>query len=202
MFKDGVATGDKINIPLDMVIESAEYKVVETADVPYEGAEVGDPYIDFTIANSDQTHLYVPLKGLVDVYTGGTHITVTGNVINHDSQGSDTSTPLGPDVPTPGQGQTGAINVSGQVAYDSLGHVISVTAKNIYSSVKAVADASAAEVGADKIDKSNICEYDQGCNESFQAAMKDYFEGNYKTYDEALEAFYKSVSEKYPELEY
>jgi len=56
--------------------------------------------------------------------------------------------------------------------------------------------------GADKIDKSNICEYDQGCNESFQAAMKDYFEGNYKTYDEALEAFYKSVSEKYPELEY
>ncbi len=54
--------------------------------------------------------------------------------------------------------------------------------------------------GADKIDKSNISEYDQGCTESFQAAMKDYFEGNHKTYEEALDAFYQSVSEKYPEL--
>ncbi|MCR5214157.1 MAG: ABC transporter substrate-binding protein [Eubacterium sp.] len=56
--------------------------------------------------------------------------------------------------------------------------------------------------GADKIDKSNICEYDQGCTESFQAAMKDYFEGNHASYDEALEAFYQSVTEKYPELTY
>jgi hypothetical protein len=30
--------------------------------------------------------------------------------------------------------------------------------------------------------------------------MKNYFDGNYKTYDEALEAFYKAVEEKYPEL--
>ncbi|MDO5133620.1 MAG: extracellular solute-binding protein [Eubacteriales bacterium] len=55
--------------------------------------------------------------------------------------------------------------------------------------------------GADKIDLSNVSEYDQGCNESFQLAMKEYFEGN-ATYEEALEAFYKSVKEKYPELEY
>ena len=56
--------------------------------------------------------------------------------------------------------------------------------------------------GANKIDKSNISEYDQGCTESFQAAMKDYFEGNYATYEEALDAFYQSVTEKYPELTY
>ena len=31
--------------------------------------------------------------------------------------------------------------------------------------------------------------------------LKEYFEGN-ATYDEALQAFYKSVKEKYPELEY
>ena len=55
--------------------------------------------------------------------------------------------------------------------------------------------------GADKIDLSNISEDDQGCNESFQAAMKDYFEGN-ASYEEALDAFYKSVTEKYPELTY
>ena len=33
------------------------------------------------------------------------------------------------------------------------------------------------------------------------AAMKDYFEGN-ATYEEALDLFYKSVVEKYPDLTY
>ena len=55
--------------------------------------------------------------------------------------------------------------------------------------------------GVEKIDLSNLSPYDQGCNESFQAAMKDYFEGNY-SYEEALDAFYTSVTEKYPELTY
>ena len=55
--------------------------------------------------------------------------------------------------------------------------------------------------GAEKIDLSNISEYDQGCNESFQLAMKEYFEGN-ASYDDALQAFFKAVGEKYPELSY
>ena len=55
--------------------------------------------------------------------------------------------------------------------------------------------------GADKIDLSNMSIYDQGCNEEFQNAMKNYFEGN-ATYDEALDLFYKAVVEKYPELSY
>ena len=53
--------------------------------------------------------------------------------------------------------------------------------------------------GADKIDLSNISVYDQGCNEKFQQAMKNYFEGT-STYDEALEAFYTDVQTTYPEL--
>lgn len=53
--------------------------------------------------------------------------------------------------------------------------------------------------GAEKIDLSTISAYDQGCNESFQQAMKNYFEGQY-TYDEAIDAFKKAVKEKYPEL--
>lgn len=52
---------------------------------------------------------------------------------------------------------------------------------------------------AKKIDMSNISDYDQGLNESFQAAMKDYFEGTVDK-DTALENFYKSAIEKYPEL--
>ena len=53
--------------------------------------------------------------------------------------------------------------------------------------------------GADKISLSNMTNYDQGCNEEFQHAMKNYFDGN-ATKDEALEVFYKAVQEKYPEL--
>ncbi|MBQ0028338.1 MAG: carbohydrate ABC transporter substrate-binding protein [Lachnospiraceae bacterium] len=55
--------------------------------------------------------------------------------------------------------------------------------------------------GVETIDLSNLSNYDQGCNESFQGAMKEYFDGN-ATYEEALELFYTSVTEKYPELTY
>lgn len=53
--------------------------------------------------------------------------------------------------------------------------------------------------GAESVDLSNQGAYDQGCNESFQNAMKNYFDGN-ATLDESLEIFYSSVEEKYPEL--
>lgn len=51
----------------------------------------------------------------------------------------------------------------------------------------------------ESISLDNLSAYDQGCNEEFQKAMKDYFEGN-ATKDEALDKFYKAVEEKYPEL--
>jgi len=53
--------------------------------------------------------------------------------------------------------------------------------------------------GVENLDLSNISPYDQGCNEEFQNAMKNYFEGN-ATLDEALDLFYTAVIEKYPEL--
>ena len=53
--------------------------------------------------------------------------------------------------------------------------------------------------GVKTLDLSNLSAYDQGCNEEFQNAMKNYFEGN-ATKDEALDLFYKAVAEKYPEL--
>jgi hypothetical protein len=53
---------------------------------------------------------------------------------------------------------------------------------------------------ADKIDLSNkLSAYDQGCNEQFQAAMKDYFLGNV-TYDEALETFKANITTLYGTL--
>ena len=35
--------------------------------------------------------------------------------------------------------------------------------------------------GVADLDLSNICAYDQGCNEEFQNAMKNYFEGKAST---------------------
>lgn len=52
---------------------------------------------------------------------------------------------------------------------------------------------------AQEIDMSNMSPYDQGLNESFQGAFKDYFDGVVDK-DTALENFYTSAIEKYPEL--
>lgn len=76
------AVGAKINIPKDMVVSAAELKTVTVEDEPYEGAEVGDKYIDLTIANSSGTHVYIPVNDLVDVYTAGNGIDVTNNAIS------------------------------------------------------------------------------------------------------------------------
>ena len=54
---------------------------------------------------------------------------------------------------------------------------------------------------AKKIDMSNISPYDQGLNEEFQGAFKDYFDGNVSK-EGALENFYKNAVVKYPELSY
>lgn len=53
--------------------------------------------------------------------------------------------------------------------------------------------------GAANISLGNLTAYDQGCNEEFQAAMKDYFDGN-ATYDEALATFKEKIVIKYPDL--
>lgn len=55
--------------------------------------------------------------------------------------------------------------------------------------------------GVNNLDLSNLSDYDQGCNEEFQKAMKNYFEGN-ATLDEAMDMFYKAAVEKYPNLTY
>jgi len=52
---------------------------------------------------------------------------------------------------------------------------------------------------APKIDMSNISAYDQGLNEEFQKAFKDYFNGTVDK-NKALENFYKAALEKYPNL--
>lgn len=81
---DGESTyvGDEINIPKDLVVESGELKTVEVADEPYEGAEVGDKYIDLVLNDAGATHIYIPVNDLVDTYTAGDGIAINNGVIS------------------------------------------------------------------------------------------------------------------------
>lgn len=81
---DGADTyvGDTINIPKDAVLSGGTYEIVDTADVPYAGAEVGDPYVDLVVANAEESHIYIPLKGLVDTVKAGDGISVTNNTVS------------------------------------------------------------------------------------------------------------------------
>ena len=85
--KGGEQVGEKINIPKDFLVNSADILEVEEENQPYDGAQVGDLYIDFVInskgADDTATHIYLPVNELVDAYTGGNGFEVsTANVIS------------------------------------------------------------------------------------------------------------------------
>lgn len=74
--------GDTINIAKDMVLQSAVLKKVVEANVPYEGAKIGDPYIEMAFNDTAASHIYVPVKELVDTYIPGDGIKIENNVIS------------------------------------------------------------------------------------------------------------------------
>lgn len=80
--EDVTYVGDAINIPKDAVLTGGTYEIVETVNDPYEGAEVGDPYVDLVVANAEESHIYVPLKGLVDTVKAGDGIVVENNTVS------------------------------------------------------------------------------------------------------------------------
>lgn len=76
----GVQVGSKINIPKDFVIKDASVKTCTEKDKPVEGLNVGDKYIDLEINVTEGTttssHLYLPIKDMVDAYEGASTTTV------------------------------------------------------------------------------------------------------------------------------
>lgn len=71
---------DTINIPKDYLVKSCQLKTCEVTNDPLEGLEAGDKYIDFVIntSNNDEneSHLYLSVNELVDVFTGEKAINV------------------------------------------------------------------------------------------------------------------------------
>ena len=74
--------GDTINIGKDMVLQGATLETVVEANKPYEGAVVGDPYIDMAFNDAEATHIYIPVKGLVDTYTAGHGIEIVDGKVS------------------------------------------------------------------------------------------------------------------------
>lgn len=74
--------GDVINIPKDMVLQSATLETVTETGKPYADAVVGDPYIHMIFSDAAASDIYVPVKGLVDTYTAGDGIEIVDNVIS------------------------------------------------------------------------------------------------------------------------
>lgn len=73
--------GDVINIPRDIVLQSGSMKTITEENQPYEGAVIGDPYIDLVLNDEAGSHIYIPVKGLVDNYVSGDGIEIVDNTV-------------------------------------------------------------------------------------------------------------------------
>lgn len=76
----GTAVGETINIPKDYLVKAATLESCSVADKPLAGYKKGEKYLDFVVNTTDGTgnesHIYIKVQELVDVYTGGNGITV------------------------------------------------------------------------------------------------------------------------------
>ena len=84
--KDGAQVGAKIDIPKDYLVKSASVKESAGEEDP-SGLPAGTKYIDFVINSKDaggsESHLYLNVNELVDAYTNGNGIEISGsNVIS------------------------------------------------------------------------------------------------------------------------
>ena len=82
-----VSDSATINIPKDYLVKSASVKTCSIVDTPVAGYKVGDKYIDFVVNTVDtsgnESHIYLKVQELVDVYKSGNGITVaTDNSIS------------------------------------------------------------------------------------------------------------------------
>ncbi len=80
--KDGTQVGTTINIPKDYLVKSASIKV-STGSGDASGLPSGTKYIDFVVntteGSGNESHIYLNVNDLVDVYTGGNGIEISAS---------------------------------------------------------------------------------------------------------------------------
>ena len=91
LYNGATAVGDAINIPKDYLVKSASMKTCTVPGVPETtpALKIGEPYFDFVVNTVDSTctdsHLYINVASLVDIYTEGDGINIADNVISVDT---------------------------------------------------------------------------------------------------------------------
>lgn len=80
--KDGTNVGTAINIPKDYLVKSAEIKT-STGSTDPSGLPSGTKYIDFVVntytGSGTESHIYLSVEDLVDVYTAGNGIDISSS---------------------------------------------------------------------------------------------------------------------------
>lgn len=122
-FKQNNSVIATIDLAKELVVTSGSVKTVAEAGKPYEGAVVGDKYIELVIANQE-TPIYVPAKDLVDIYTAeaeaeeiqivisGTNeisATIVDGSVTEDKFAEDVKTKLNKDWGSVAQGLVDAV---------------------------------------------------------------------------------------------
>lgn len=116
--------GDVINIPKDLVLQNASMKNVSIENIPYDGAQIGDPYLDLVFNDENSSHIYVPVSGLVDTYVAGGGIEIVDNTVSVklDSDNSNglviTNNGFGLQLVTPTT--AGAMSAEDKVKFDAI----------------------------------------------------------------------------------
>ena len=159
----GGTTVGTINIPKDFLVKSAEIKTVTTANVPYQGAQVGDKYIDFVInTKTDATsvvaddHIYLPINDLAHVYTDGNGINISNadeisiKIDSNNANGLATTT-SGLKLTLATQSAAGAMSANDKKKLDAIAEGAEVN-QNAFSNVKVGTTTIAADSKTDTLE--------------------------------------------------
>lgn len=80
--QNGAQVGVAIDIPKDFLVKSGEVKTATASD-NISGVNAGEKYLDFVVnsveGDASDSHIYIPVKDLVDVYTAGNGLQETNN---------------------------------------------------------------------------------------------------------------------------
>ncbi len=159
----GGTTVGTINIPKDFLVKSAEIKTVTTANVPYQGAQVGDKYIDFVINTKTDDpsvvtddHIYLPINDLSHVYTSGNGIDISSAdaiSVKIDSSNANglATTSSGLKLTLATQSAAGAMSANDKKKLDAIAEGAEVN-QNAFSNVKVGTTTIAADSKTDTLE--------------------------------------------------
>lgn len=159
----GGTTVGTINIPKDFLVKSAEIKTVATPNVPYQGAQMGDKYIDFVINTKTDDpsvvtddHIYLPINDLSHVYTAGNGIDISSAdaiSIKIDSSNANglATTSSGLKLTLATQSAAGAMSANDKKKLDAIAEGAEVN-QNAFSNVKVGTTTIAADSKTDTLE--------------------------------------------------